>query len=296
MRMPESAWWTAFSHDGQSLYSCGGYPDIWVWDLRTFKLRNRIRTEVKAIHGAALHPTADRIAGGSWDGCVRVWDVAAEAEVLSAERHKKAVSAIRYTAGGALLVSASVDGTVRLTDVATGQRFGKLKRLGSDIHGLTVAPLAKRYGAVHYKGVRVWDEDLRDLFRFDGLYYHGGAGQSDLALPGSGEVLWVTFRSEPHLRAWRLVGCESQSMVSMDLGSPAFRLAFSPDEGLIAVALYREIVLIRAAEGKVVARWAAPNGSERHQDSVCGLSFSPDGRALASCDVTGGLWVWPVKA
>jgi WD40 repeat protein len=293
--MPESAWWTAFSHDGRRLYSCGCDPDIWVWDVTTFKLQRRIRTEVKAIHGATLHPTADRIAAGSWDGVIRVWDLENGAEVLRAARHKQGVSAVRFVARGDLLASASGDGTVRLSDAATGQGVGKLKRLGSHVHGLAGARLAKRYGSVYYKGVRVWDEHLRDLFCFNGLYYHGGAGQSDLALPGSGEVVWVAFRSNPPLRAWRLVGEEPQSIAAMDLGGPAFQLAFSPDERLLAVALHREIVLVRPEVRDVVARWAAPNGSERYQGAVAGLSFSPDGRLLASCDVTGGLWVWRVE-
>ena len=38
MRMPQSAWWSAFSHDGRRLYTCGGHPHIWVWDMRAFRL------------------------------------------------------------------------------------------------------------------------------------------------------------------------------------------------------------------------------------------------------------------
>jgi hypothetical protein len=58
--------------------------------------------------------------------------------------------------------------------------------------------------------------------------------------------------------------------------------------------VYREIVLVDTEAFAVVARWPAPNGTERHQDAVGGLSFSPDGRLLASTDVDGGVWVWPV--
>jgi WD40 repeat protein len=147
---------------------------------------------------------------------------------------------------------------------------------------------------VYFRGVRVWGSDLVDLFHRDGLYYHGGEGQSDLALSGDGQTLCVAFRREPCLRVWDLRIPDPEPVRTLVPGGPAFGLALSPDEKLVAVALHQEIVLVRAATCEIVCRWQAPNGTERLQGWVHGLSFSPDGRLLASTDVAGGVWVWPM--
>jgi WD40 repeat protein len=296
MRTPRSAWWSAFSHDARRLYTCGGDPSIWVWDIGTSRLVHRITTGLDALLGPDLHPSLARLAAGGSDGTVRVWDLEAGRELLSAARHCGAVSAVRFVADGRTLASAGVDGTVRLTDAASGNRIGRLKRLGSGVHGLAACRTTPRYGAVFFRGVRVWGDDLRDLFGFEGLYYHGGEGQSDLALPGEGGTLWVAFRKEPYIRVWDLLTPSPGPVRTLDPGGPAFGLALSHDEKLVAVALYHEIVLVRAATCQVVSRSQVPNGTERLQDAVHGLSFSPDGRLLASTDVAGGVWVWPVPA
>lgn len=293
MRMPRSAWWSAFSHDGRRLHACGDDPHVWSWDLNTFKPAGRVRTDLDALLGPDLHPSREQVAAGGGDGTVRVWDIEAGREVLAAGRHRGAVSSVRFADEGRTLVSAGVDGTVRLSDAASGARVGRLKRLGCRVHGLAAARTDMRFGAVFFRGVRVWDGGLADIYRFDGLYYHGGEGQSDLALPGAGDRLWATFCKEPYLRAWDLRE-PGRPPRCLDLGGPAFELAFSRDEALVAVGLYREIVLVDAGKFAVVTRWAAPNGTDRHQAAVHGLSFSPDGRLLASTDVAGGIWVWPV--
>jgi WD40 repeat protein len=292
MRMPRSAWWSAFSHDGGQLYTAGGDPHIWVWDLKTFRLADRIKTDLDVLCGPDLHPSLDWVAAGGIDGTVRIWDLAMGREVLSAQRHRGPVAAVCFADGGRNLLSAGADGTVRMTDATSGKWIGRLKRLGSRVHGLASSLTAPRYGAVFFRGVRVWS-GLEDLFRFDGLYYHGGEGQSDLALPGSGDTLWATFRKHPYLRVWDLTGAANQPRC-VELGEPAFELTFSRDETTVAVSLYREIVLVSVGTCEVIARWQAPCGTERLRSPVCGLSFSPDGRLLASLDVAGGVWVWPV--
>ena len=291
MRMSGSAWWSAFSHDGQRIVTAGSEPHLWIWDAKTFRTVGRVRTGLDAVFGPTLHPSLDRVAAGGPDGTVRVWDLGSGEELLRAARHANAVSAVQFTDEGRLLASAGVDGTVRLTDAVTGRRVGRLRRLGARIHGLAAATHGGRLGAVYYRGVRVWDPDGTEVLRFDGLHDHGGEGQSDLALTDGGERVWVTFRNGPSLRAWdlRQVG---DSPICLDLGEPAFKVTFSRDEKLAAVALSREIVLLRAETVNVLARWTAPNGTDRHRSSVCGLSFSPDGCLLVSTDVGGGVWVW----
>ncbi len=293
MRMPRSAWWASCSHDGRWIYTTGQDQHVWVWDAERFILRNRFPTGLESLVGSTLHPTKDWLAAGSGDGSVRIWELALGREILCAERHKGAVSAVRFQEDGPL-ASAGADGTVRLTDPASGKRAGRLKRLGSAIHGLAGTRTGSRLGAVYFRGVRVWDGDQTDVFHHEGLYYHGGEGQSALALPGRGDRLWVTFRREPYLRVWNLGEGRTDPVKTANLSGPAFSLAFSPDEQWLAVGLYRSIVLLRADTCEVRATWPAPNGVERYQGAVGGLAFSPDGGRLLSTDVAGGIWVWPV--
>src|SRR5262249_10696120 len=86
MRMPRAAWCTAFSHEGKRLYACGDDPHIWSWDLDGFRLASRVRTDLDVLLGPDLHPSLERVAFGGVDGTVRVWDIEAGTEVLSAAR------------------------------------------------------------------------------------------------------------------------------------------------------------------------------------------------------------------
>ena len=149
-------------------------------------------------------------------------------------------------------------------------------------------------GIVHFRGVRVWNSRLKKLIDYPGLYYHGGEGQSDLEFSPDCERLWVTYRKGPHLRVWRMNDPEDEPFETIDLSEPAFQIAVSPDGKLLAIALYRHIVLLQASDYRRLACWSAPNGDDKMQSSVSGLSFSPDGRILTSTDVLGGVWLWPM--
>jgi uncharacterized protein (TIGR02996 family) len=114
MRMPSSAWWASFSHDGQSIYTCGEDRHIWIWDGNTYELRDRLKTKLDRLRGLALHPTREQIAAGGDDGTVRMWDLEDRAEILCVERHAKPVTGVCFVDEGRLLASGGEDGTVVL--------------------------------------------------------------------------------------------------------------------------------------------------------------------------------------
>src|SRR5947209_3756529 len=109
LRMPRSAWWSAFSHDGRRLYACGHDPHVWAWDLKGFRPAGRVRTGLDTLFGPDLHPSLERMAAGGGDGTVRVWDIPAGQEVLCVGRHRGAVSAARFADQGRTLASSGED-------------------------------------------------------------------------------------------------------------------------------------------------------------------------------------------
>jgi uncharacterized protein (TIGR02996 family) len=296
MRMPKGVWWVSFSHDGQFIYTCGSDPHIWIWDSNTYQLRDRIKTELDCLFSPVLHPTREQIAAGGADGTVRIWDVEARAEILRTERHAKPVGVVCFVDEGRLLASGGEDGTVRLSETKSGRRVGRLKRIGARILVLSAPTAGRTVGAVHHRGVRVWDAELKDLFRFDGLHYHGGDLQSDLAFFNDGDSVWVTlWGRDPYLRIWSLAGPVADPLPAAQLSTGAHEITFSRDEQLAALALHHELVLLDTHTQDIIAQWAVPRGTERYQGPPSGLAFSPDARRLVSADVAGGIWVWPVQ-
>ena len=81
-----------------------------------------------AVNGVAYSPDGTRIASGSSDGTVRVWDAITGQEALPPLRgHTGEVCAVAYSPDAKKLASASFDKTVRVWDATTGQLIHRLE-------------------------------------------------------------------------------------------------------------------------------------------------------------------------
>jgi len=63
----------------------------------------------------------------SWDGSVKLWQVATGEAKLSLNRHQKSVLDAEFSPDGTQIVTASMDGTARLWDAASGKEQAVLK-------------------------------------------------------------------------------------------------------------------------------------------------------------------------
>ena len=73
------------------------------------------------VRSIAFAPDGKRLATGSSEGIVRLWEVATGQELLALKGHTDFVSAVAFSPDGQLLVSGSQDGTVRFWRAATRQ-------------------------------------------------------------------------------------------------------------------------------------------------------------------------------
>jgi len=81
----------------------------------------------KNITSVALSPNGDLIAAAFDDYSIHVWDATTREELTSAKDglygHSDTITDIRFTPDGKLLISVSLDGTIRLWGVPNlGQR------------------------------------------------------------------------------------------------------------------------------------------------------------------------------
>lgn len=89
-----------------------------IWDWRRGQLTASI-PNVGTVECLAIIPDGSRLATGSADGTVRLWDLTMGRELLLVGRHRQRVSSVSFSADGRLLTSSGHDHTLRLWEVGT---------------------------------------------------------------------------------------------------------------------------------------------------------------------------------
>jgi len=94
--------------DGKTLISTADSV-LCFWDVRTGRLTNKLNARSGRFSGVALSADGRRLAAGTSDGRITIWDVASQQEVAMFEGHQDSVMQLAFTPDGDHLVSASRD-------------------------------------------------------------------------------------------------------------------------------------------------------------------------------------------
>ncbi len=75
-----------------------------------------MRGHTRAVSSVAFSPDGARLATGSWDKTVKLWDAALGEEITTLPGHTPAVYSVAFSPDGARLATGSWDKTVKLWD------------------------------------------------------------------------------------------------------------------------------------------------------------------------------------
>jgi len=130
-------------------------PTIHEVDLRTGNVRRTLLGHTEAIRTLALSPDGSRLASGSWDRTLRIWDLdRGEDRVLA--RFQEDVNGIAWSPDGALLIAAIDNGNVSVIDVASGALHTVAGHPRYTSH-VAVSPDGRRFASGGTGNVQIWD-------------------------------------------------------------------------------------------------------------------------------------------
>ena len=148
-----------FLPDGERL-AAAYCNDIRLWDLATREPVATLKGHSKNASCLASSPDGGRLASGSFDQTVRIWDVSAKAEpreIAVLHGHTDTVSSVLFRGSGRLL-SSSLDGTIRLWDAASGEQLAVVEGHEGAVHSLALSPGGERLASASGdRTVRTWE-------------------------------------------------------------------------------------------------------------------------------------------
>jgi WD40 repeat protein/beta-lactamase regulating signal transducer with metallopeptidase domain len=260
---PLPVWSVAFSPDGKQVASCTGAFNqkdqpgrVQVWDVKTGEEVANLPGDkhTSLIVSVAFSPDGKWLATAGWEGVVNVWKADGFAHHKTLKANDQPVRSLCFHPKNGLLAAGGFDGAIRLYDPETGKEEGKFTPAEPLINSVSFSADGKRLAAVYNKKTGPDDNPL------------GGE-----AAPGA--VVW-DYESKKEI-----------VKLAKEIKGKMLSGALSPDGKLLATGggvnnKYGSVQLWDVDTGKEVTKLSGP------RNWVEGVTFSPDGKLLASTGAT----------
>ncbi len=272
------------SVDSKTLITAASDGVLRMIDMETGQVVGSLRGHAGMMRSLALHPKGTQIASAGADCMARLWDFDIVLQSRDYVGHDAAVWSASFSPDGKSIVSASGDQMVRLWEVGSAKPLHVLKGHVGPVTMALFTPSGKQViSAGADRTLKIWDAE-RGAFVRDLTGHTGTITAFDISLDGKRLISGGVDRA---VKVWDLEAGKELSTLSGQT-SVVSAIAIHPSGQKFAVGNVDQTIGLYEISGKLIQRWPA------HGIAVSGLSFSPDGKLLASCGADRLVRVWSV--
>ncbi|CAN5412375.1 hypothetical protein BH11PLA2_BH11PLA2_41660 [soil metagenome] len=273
-----------FSSDGKTMAAGGVNGIIQIFETGTWKERHKLKAHLADVTTLAFQPNSNTLVscGGR---SIKIWDAFSGKQTGFLPNHANSVTALQFSTDGRLLLSASLDRTLRVTEIESEMILNVLLGQDNFILGASIHPDGHTLASADGDNlVRLWD--LRDI---ESEHRWKGHDKSIYGVAFSPDGQSLASGSAEGTRIWNFTSEIPERKLPHDGGVKC--LAYDPTGRFLAAG----------GENSVVKIWNVATGTlmhnfTGHEKAVYSLSFSPDGKSLASAGGDGLAIVWNVES
>jgi WD40 repeat protein len=283
----DAIWAVAISRSGHFWAAGSKRGEVRVWREAGQTLHLVWQAHTDTVVSIAFSPDERTLVSGSFDGSVKLWDVASGAPLWSGWQ-TKGTTCLAFAPDGGLLASGGHEATVRLWDAKLGTPLQELPHPGA-VFALAWSPDGRRLASGDVAGtLRLWQRQQSGPAPcVQTLWGHSHLVRG-LAFAPDGSRL-ASASGDGTVKLWER---ESGRCLQTLEGHTerVYCLAWSADGGTLASGSFDHTIRL----------WDGQEGRSRvvlqgHRAEVYSLAFTPDSRHLLSGSDDGTLRLWDVE-